>query len=173
MVFVPAFTSLYSQQLPPFIELSPGQSFELQGNLSHGQAMPDLSWAWNSSVACFPATEQDHFQGPHVLYMVNIPAYSELTITVIPADDTQDYSLYAYQAGQISASNLVPQLNSCIRCEADYRRDRPIRGYVQDHTRTVKNILAINRPYQAVIGIVGPKGAVNGEFTLRIDVKSR
>jgi len=168
-----AANSLFSQELPPYIELVPNQTVEVKGDLSEGQAMPDLSWAWNSSVACFPATEQDHFQGQHVLYTVDVPRYSELTITVIPADEEADFSLYAYQAGQISATNLVPQLSSCIRCEADYKWDRPWRGRTQDHTRTVKDILAINNPYQAVIAVVGPKGAPAGEFSLQITMKGR
>jgi hypothetical protein len=164
---------LASQELPPKIELVPNQTVEVEGNLSQGQIMPDLSWAWNSSVACFPATEQDHFQGQHVLYIVDIPPYSELTITVIPTDNKADFSLYAYQAGQITGRNLVPQLSSCIRCEADYRWDRPVRGRRQDHTRTVRDILAINRPYQALIAVVGPKGMQEGDFRLQITTNGR
>ena len=168
-----ASTALFSQELPPYITLVPNQTIEVKGNLSEGIAMPDLSWAWNSSVACFPATEQDHFQGQHVLYMVDVPRYSELTITVIPADKQADYSLYAYQAGEIGSNNLVPQLSSCIRCEAAHKWDRPVRGRTQDHTRTVHDILAINNPYQAVIAVVGPKGLMEGEFSLQIEMKSR
>lgn len=175
LILVPFFTLsiLSGQELPPRIELVANQTIEVKGNLSEGQEMSDLSWAWNSSVACFPATEQDHFQGQHVLYMVEIPRYSELTITVVPADKKADYSLYAYQVGYVTEDNIVPNLSSCIRCEADHKWDRPWRGKTQDHTRTVRDILAINNPYQAVIAVVGPKGATEGEFSLQITTKGR
>ncbi|MEM9931787.1 MAG: hypothetical protein AAF840_18445, partial [Bacteroidota bacterium] len=127
----------------------------------------------NSSVACFPATQSHKFRGKHVLYVVDVPRYSELTIKLIPADENANFSLYAYEVGKVSENNTVPNLNSCIRCEVDHLWDYARRGKTQDHTRTVDQILAINNPYQAVIGVVGPEGWEAGDFTLEIEMKSR
>jgi hypothetical protein len=155
------------------LELVPNKTVAFAGTLENGVVMEDLSWAWNSSVACFPETQASKFRGRHVMYLVDIPRYSELEITVVPTDKSVNYSLYAYQAGQITEDNLVPNLSSCIRCEADHKWDRNYVNRTQDHTRTVKNILAINNPYQALIVVVGPEGAEEGEFQLQIAMKSR
>lgn len=170
------FLSLYSvalSQNPTYLELVPNKTVEYEGVIDSGLVMNDLSWAWNSSVACFPETVSSQFRGKHVLYVVDIPRYSELEIKLIPADESADYSLYAYQAGKITSSNLVPNLHGCIRCEADYSTDYRYRNRVQDHTRTVKDILAINNPYQAVIAVVGPPGVETGAFKLQISMRSR
>ena len=57
----------YAQEVHS-IDVPPNETTEVTGNLSEGAPIHDLSWAWNSSVACFPATEQEHFTGHHVLY---------------------------------------------------------------------------------------------------------
>ena len=155
------------------IENTPNQIVEVKGNLSEGQQMTDLSWAWNSAVACFPQTQVKKFTGNHVLYVIDIPRYSEVEATVIPDDKSANFSIYAYEVGQVNESNIVPKLSSCIRCEADHKWDYKYKGKTQDHTRTVKNLLAINNPYQAVIGIVGAEGLSVGGFTLLVNTKSR
>lgn len=152
---------------PTYLELS-GEETEISGNLTEGAPMPDLSWAWNSSNACFTEMEQEYFTGYHRLYYFDLPSYTEVEIELIPDDPKADFSLYAYEVGQVSESNTVPNLVRCVRCEADYKWDRPVRGRVQDHTRIVKDILAIRNPYQVVIGVVGAQGRSEGTFTLKI-----
>ncbi len=162
---------LFSNKQPPLtpVKLEPqkGKIFQTTGNLNQGQKLNDLSWAWNSSVACFPATQSQKFTGKHVLYEFVLPAYSEVEIRLIPADRKANFSLYAYEIG-VNSEAVVPNLPSCIRCEADYKWDRPWRGKVQDHTRLVKNILAINRPYKVIIGVAGAEGLAEGEYRLEI-----
>ena len=155
------------------LEPQPNQTLAWAGSLENGVLMEDLSWAWNSSVACFPSFQAHKFRGKHVMYLVDIPRYTEYEITVIPADESENYSLYAYQVGTIDDSNVVPNLSSCIRCEADYKWDRPYANRTQDHTRTVRDILAINNPYQALIVVVGPEGVDESEFQIQITTKSR
>ncbi len=162
----------FSQDLV-LIETVANQTIEIEGNLTTGQTMDDLSWAWNSSVACFPATQQEKFKGKHVLYMADVPTYTEFEIILIPDDPSANYSLYAYEVGKVTNQNLVPNLSRCIRCEVDHIWDRPHRGKTQDHTRIVRDILAINNPYQVVIGVVGPNGAEEGSYKLQIARKSR
>lgn len=142
------------------------------GNLSDGLPLTDLSWAWNSANACFPETQKQKFTGNHVLYTCVLPAYSEMTVTVIPKDPKANFSVYAYQTGE-NKNDLVPNLSGCIRCEADHKWDRPKKGKTQNHTRTVTDLVAINSPYRVVIGVTGADGLSEGEYTLVITMKSR
>lgn len=168
-----AFSLSSYAQTPQFVEVQPNAVTEVQGDLLTGTIMEDLSWAWNSSIACFVAPRRNRFTGNHVLYSCDLPKYTEYEITVIPEDKNANFSIYAYQIGQVSASNTVPNLQRCIRCEADFKWEYKRRGKTQDHTRTVKDILAINNPYQVVIGVVGAEGLTSGAYTLKIISKSR
>jgi hypothetical protein len=141
------------------------------GNLNTGDVISDLSWAANSSVACFPATQNRKFTGNHVLYETTIPKYSELFIKVIPKNKKHNFSLYAYQVG-VTNEQLPPKLSSCVTCEADHKWDRKWRGKTQDHTRKVR-VNAINRSYKIVIGVVGAEGLTEGDFELEIEIKKR
>ena len=143
----------------------------IDGNLKTGGVISDLSWAANSSVACFPATQNQKFTGNHVLYQTTIPKYSEMFIKVIPKNKKQNFSLYAYQVG-VTNGQLPPKLSSCITCEADYKWDRKWRGKTQDHTRKVR-VNAINRSYKIVIGVVGAESLTEGDFELEIEIKKR
>ena len=154
------------------VEMLPNQTVEVSGNLSEGAQITDLSWAWNSSVACFPATQSQKFTGNHVLYQSIIPKYSELEITVVPEDKKANFSIYAYEVG-VNNESIVPNLPRCIRCEADHKWDRPWKGKTQNHTRTVKNLIAINRPYKVVVGVVGANGLAEGGYKLQFKLKSR
>jgi len=143
-----------------------------KGDLSQGQPLADLSWAWSSANACFPETQKQKFTGNHVFFSGIIPKYSEMTVTVIPNDVNADFSIYAYEIGA-TRNDLVPNLSSCIRCEADHKWDRPVRGKTQDHTRTVTDLVAINTPYKVIIGVTGANGLASGGFTLKVSMKSR
>jgi len=140
---------------------------QVTGNISNGINLDDLSWAWNSSIACFPATQSSKFEGKHLWYSFEIPARTEVEIKIIPTDHTANFSLYAYMTG-LSDTSLPPDLTSCIRCESDYKWDMPWKGKTQDHTRLVRHILAIQKPYRVVVGVVGEDGAQEGSFTLQI-----
>ena len=155
------------------IEPVPNQEVRYSGNLNQGKKLSDLSWAWNSSNACFPATQKTKFTGKHVFFTGLIPKYSEITVTVIPKDPNANFSIYAYEVGANNMS-IVPDLPRCIRCEADHKRERNFVGKApQDHTRKVTNLVAINKPYRLVIGVTGADGLEEGEFTLVVTTKSR
>lgn len=156
-----------------WLALESGKTMEVSGDLSQGVAIPDLSWAWSSSVACFPETQAKKFNGNHVLYGLDLPGYSELEIVLIPKDPNANFSLYAYELGKIDAGDMPPNLSSCIRCEVDHKWDYPRRGQVQDHTRSVDDILAIGNPYQVVIGVVGAEGLATGAYTLQVKLNKR
>lgn len=150
------------------VAVQKGQSVTVKGRLESGAVMQDLSWASNSSVACFPATQNERFRGNHVLYSAQLPPQSVMTITVIPKDPKADMSIYAYQVGTTNFT-LPPQLASCVACEAEHKWDRPKKGRTQDHTRSV-TLNSLRNPYNIVIGVSGPAGA-KGEFDLKVDIK--
>lgn len=156
-----------------WLKLEPGRTTSIEGNLLEGSQMETLAWAWRSSVACFPETQKRKYTGNHVLYAAKLPARSEMKITVIPDNKNANFSLYAYEVGQVTPKNLVPNLSRCIRCEVDHKWDFKRRGKTQDHTRTVTDILAINNPYQVVIGVVGAEGLKRGGYTLQVSLQSR
>jgi len=155
------------------IEPVSNQEVAYSGDLSQGIFLDDLSWAWNSSNACFPETQKKKFTGKHLFFTGIIPKYSEMTVTVVPTDPSQNFSVYAYEIGT-NSNDLVPDLPRCIRCEADHKRERNFAGRPpQDHTRSVSNLVAINNPYRVVIGVTGADGLEEGAFTLVINTKSR
>ncbi|MFK5983651.1 MAG: hypothetical protein QM499_12115 [Flavobacteriaceae bacterium] len=165
---------LNAQKQPTISEVTPeaNKDVSYSGDLSQGEKLSNLSWAWNSSNACFPETQKHKFTGNHVFFTGIIPAYSEITVTVIPKDKTKNFSIYAYQVG-VDNMPIVPDLSSCIRCEADHKWDRNYVNKTQDHTRSVSNLVAINRPYRMIIGVTGADELEEGEFTLVISTKSR
>lgn len=158
------YSPLYSQEELVTIDAQPNATVSLDDNLSYGNKMSDLSWAWSSQNACFVPTQQEKFTGNHVLYRTEIPRRSEMTIRVIPADKNANFSLYAYSGGN---GAIVPDLPSCVSCEADYKWDFKHRGKTQDHTRSVQ-LRAVNNPYPVIIGVVGANGLSEGAFTLEV-----
>ena len=144
-----------------------GKTLAYRGNLSSGTKIHDLSWASKSSVACFPATQNKKFSGNHILYLTDLPSHSVMTVTLVPDDKNANMSLYAYSAGSY---RYVPNLSSCVSCEADHKWDYPKKGKTQDHTRSVR-LNAINNPYKVVIGVAGADGLTKGTFKIKIKVE--
>lgn len=143
-----------------------GKTLAYGGDLKDGCIIQDLSFAANSSVACFPATQNSKFTGNHVFYVTEIPKYSKMYITLIPDDENANMSLYAYQDG-VTKTVYPPDVNSCVTCESDQKWDRPVKGKTQNHTRTVY-LNAINNPYRVVIGVAGAEGLTTGGFRIQI-----
>ncbi|PLX10387.1 MAG: hypothetical protein C0594_05065, partial [Marinilabiliales bacterium] len=73
----------------------------------------------------------------------------------------------------LNNNSIVPELSSCVSCEAEHKWDYPKRGRTQDHTRTISGFVAINNPYKVVIGVVGAKGLKTGGYTLKISITDR
>ncbi len=164
--------AMNAQDTPTILKVEPikGKDVSYTANLKDGVFIDDLSWAWSSQNACFPATQQSKFTGKHVFFTGIIPHHSEITITVIPKNPTANFSVYAYQVG-VDNMPLVPDLPSCISCEADHKWDRKHRGKTQDHTRTIKYLTAITRPYRMIVGVTGADGLDEGEFTIVVSTK--
>ena len=143
-----------------------GKTVAYKGDLADGVKIHDLSWASKSSVACFPATQNHKFTGNHIIFITEIPPHSKMDITVVPDNKSKNMSIYAYMVG-LNNNAMVPNLNSCVTCEAEHKWDYKKRGKTQDHTRTV-HLNAINNPYKVVIGVAGADGLTDGSFILKI-----
>lgn len=158
------------------LNLPEGQTAgQVTGNLKDGQKLSSLRWAERSSVACFPGTRFEMFNGNHVLYRMTMPAASEMTIVVEPKDG-KAINLYALRQGMRRQQN-PPDITSSISCEASY----PIYANVSK-TRRVKNkddgtrrveYISVNSPYSILIGIAGAEGLTEGDFTLKVEIKAR
>jgi hypothetical protein len=146
------------------VKLEKSKTVTADGKFENGATIADLGFASKSSVACFPATQNEKFRGHHVFFGTQLPPRSIVEITVTPKDPSQDVSIYAYEIGT-TAHTLPPELSSAVSCEAEHKWDRPKRGKTQDHTRTVK-LNAIGNPYNIVVGVSGPAAATKGGFTV-------
>lgn len=151
------------------VTLEANKTFEVKGNLADGDIITDLSWASLSSTACFPATQNSKFKAKHVLYHTALPRRSILNVKLIPDNpEGPAMSLYAYQIGT-DDYDVVPALSTAVTCEADYINDRPVRGKVEDGTRSVR-VNATTNPYTVVYGVSGVEGATGG-YTLRFELE--
>jgi len=160
---------LLAQEPPLYlIESKKGESLVYSLDLKEGALIEDLSWAWNSSVACFIGPRQEFFKGNHVFFQTQLPARSTMEILLVPDDPNSNMSLYAYSG---SADRLPPNLTRCVSCEADYHRERPsVNRPNPDHRRTVE-LRAVNNPYTVTIGVAGAAGVTEGSFKLQITIK--
>lgn len=150
------------------VQVEKGRSVTVAGSLEEGKPLASLEWAARSTVACFPATQNLKFQGSHVLYAMALPPRSIMTITLNPDSASADLSLYAYSIGP-DKFTVVPDLSSCVSCEADHRWDRPKKGKTQGPERSVKLNAATNS-YNVVVGVTGPAGA-SGGFRLTVTLQ--
>lgn len=149
------------------VDMNGKDSVVVQGDMAKGSPMEDLSWAWNSANACFPGTQAAKFKGNHVFFAVKMAPKSEMFISVTPTDANADLSIYAYRIGS-NEYYLVPNLNSCITCEADHKWDRPWKGKVQTSERHVSFQNPGTETYNILIGVSGPAASTSGTFNLKI-----
>lgn len=149
----------------------PNDSVIVEGDLANGKIIADLSWASSSSNACFTAGQFPKFQGNHVFYGTSIPAGSIVKIKVTPSNKDEEMSLYGYmiEAKEVS---LVPNLPQCINCEADYKRDKPMKGKVLTNEREIEFRNPTTNTYSLIIGVTAPKGVIERKYTLVIKTVS-
>ncbi len=177
LLFLSASCALQAQDQMSLLNkltLEPGKEEIIQGDLSEGQPMSDLSWAWNSSVACFPAPQAYKFNGNHVLYALELPKYAELEIKLEPVEKETDLSIYAYLVGQLTENSIVPNLSSCQRCEVDHRPDMNwAHRDANDPRRSVQDILTANRSKYVIIGVTGANRQKSGAYALSLTIHAR
>ena len=148
---------------------------QVTGNIKDGVKLSSLRWAERSSVACFPGTRFEMFNGNHVFYRITLPAASAMKVIVTPKTGKK-INLYALRQG-MRRQAVPPNVTSAISCEASY----PIYANVSK-TRRVSNkdsgirkveYISVRSAYSILIGIAGAEGLTEGDFTLKIEIKPR
>ena len=144
-----------------------GKVVTASGKLENGVAIPDLSWAWRSSMACFVQLQAHKFAAKHVIFatQTKLTGIGELMVKVIPTDPNANLSLWVYAS---SGYQLPPAIQSVRSCEADFKWDRPFKNQTQDHTRY---ITMGTKSEGIVIGVSGPAEMTAADFTLEISLK--
>jgi len=172
IISTPAFSNAQSwPQGVTYIASVPNDSVITDGNLLKGKIIADLSWASSSSNACFTAGQFPKFQGNHVFYCTTIPAGSILKVRVNPSNSEEEMSLYGYMLDGKEIS-LVPDLPQCINCEADYKRDKPMKGKVLTNEREIEFRNPTANTYSIIIGVTAPKGVTERKYSLIIKTVS-
>lgn len=152
------------------VETKANMTSIVTGSLKDGAQLSDYSWAWNSSNACFPATQKAKFTGNHVFFVTKLPPRSILMVTVRPNDKSKNLSIYGYQIAP-DKTTLPEDLQSCVTCEAEHKWDYPKRGKTQDESRTI-TFNATTNSYNIMIGVTGAVGLTEADFTLSFSLKS-
>ncbi|WP_154658260.1 hypothetical protein [Eisenibacter elegans] len=153
-----------------YIAVERGKTSVRRGNLNTGKTLP-LAWAALSSMACFPATRFVEFEGNHVFYWVDLPARSEIFITIKPLTGKR-INVYAYSG--FDGKTLPPDVGSCVSCEAGYEAwsaAKPPKNFQKSAGEHTIRLNAINNPYRVLIGVAGAKDVVEGDYELNISLK--
>lgn len=145
----------------------PGKTVSVAGKIDGGVQIP-LGFAAQSSVACFPATTNAHYNGNQVVYTFDLPPRTTAKIELVPADPKADLSLYAYSVGP-SFPALPPDLAGVVSCEASPGANRPPNPGGAEKVELV----AITNPYKAYVAVAGAQGALTGAFTLKVTLTGR
>ncbi len=127
-----------------------------------GGAILDLAWAANSSVACWPTTEDPNFEGKHVFFAFDQPEQSVLTVSLQPEAGV-DLSLYLLQFG-VGAEQLPPEVSGAVSCEAGYDQSNDSNPGEPEEAR----LTATTNPYAVIIGVAGAAGVTQGDFVLSL-----
>lgn len=136
------------------------------GNLSSGEIIPDLSWAWSSSMACFVQTVEAQYEGNHVFYKFDLPTNSTLDIYLTPDDPTTEIALYGFSKGA-GSTDIPPNVTTSVSCEAEPSNSNfPTTGERHIYLNAITN------PYSVIIGVAGSNGTLTGGYTIEIDVES-
>lgn len=154
--------------VPTIVDVVSGTPKEVSGKLESGGVVA-LDWAANSSMACFPATENANFDGNHVLYQVKLPKYSDLYVTATPTDAKVDLSVYAYQVSATSTPAVPPNVTSATSCEAGYDAKTDNNPGVAETT----HLNSTTNEYNVIIGVAGAHGTKAGAFKLKLEVKPK
>lgn len=148
--------SVWAEGWPDGLEAI-GEGALLVRSVESGERM-ELSWAQQSDVACFPGTQNDRFEGPHLLFALEQKPEQFLTIRATPEAEL-DLSLYTLQQGA-NAYQVPPDISSAVACEASLSG---LSGEAEEI-----QLWAPPNPYNLVIGVAGTQGEEEGRFLLEV-----
>lgn len=141
----------------------------ITGDLSEGTQI-DLDFADNSTVACWPGTENVNFQGNHVMYALETPlgaveGRATVDFRVTPDSNDTDVSIYALHQGATDFT-VPPETSSVVGCEAGY--DAQNDSNPGEPEETPYPTVSINNPYNVVVVVAGADGHTSGGYTLEV-----
>jgi len=171
LLTVSKFFIAQSDERHSVIDLALKAQNSIEGNLNTGAIMP-LEWATNSSVACFPSTRLAEFRGNHVLYRINLPASSEVTVTVTPKNKKDRINVYALRFGADSLET-PPDNQRAISCEAAYTMYAGKPNYKTANKAKSVSLMSIQKEYTILIGVAGTVDVLEGDYELDIEIVSR
>jgi hypothetical protein len=136
--------------------------YDGSGNLSSGACI-NLDFASDSNVACFPATQNDKFNGNVVFYALDelMPPNSVLTVTVDPAAGV-DVSLFGLQTG--TSNFFVPPYVPSGICESSLSYGLPNPNqpeYITFYNPT-------GNSYNILFGVAGADAATSGAYDINV-----
>ena len=135
-----------------------GEGASLVRDLRSGIYMA-LDWAQQSAVACFPGTQNDLFEGPHLLFALQQPAGRSITVRASP-EAGLDLSVYTLQQGSTLAQT-PPEVTTAVACEASLTGG-------EGEAEAIEIGPAAN-PYTVVVGVAGVAGVDSGRLLLEVD----
>ena len=141
---------------PPVPERDADATFE--GQIQDGGAI-DLEFATKSSVACFPATQLEDFNGHQVFHVLEQDVRTDLVLRLTPTGDF-DLNLYALQLGSMDRGQRPPKVSSAWRCSARHSAKAGKVETVRLYGHTTER--------EVVVAIVGADGLDTGKYTLEL-----
>ncbi len=152
----------------PYIVLKRFGKTNIDGNLSIGYIMEDLSWATTSQLACWPSIRDVEFQGRHVGYWFDLPEKSIVKITVTPKRKDRRINIYGYAGFDLKT--IPPQIPFTNICEASHpewigQPDFSILSKpqtIQFNTTTRRTTI--------YFAVAGARNMFDGDYTISIDI---
>ncbi|MBT9559244.1 MAG: hypothetical protein IV100_24635, partial [Myxococcales bacterium] len=133
-------------------------------NLSAG-ACTSLDFAWDSSNACFPATQSDLFEGNHLFYALSAPVPASKTVTIeITPGPQADLALYGYRTSSTSYY-VPPYVPSTVDCEYSAATGKGVKETIVFPASGGTN------PYNVFFGVAGASGVTGGNVTVNVTVQ--
>jgi CelD/BcsL family acetyltransferase involved in cellulose biosynthesis len=131
------------------------------GDLSRGEVI-DLDFAHESTMACWTATEDQNFSGPHQFFALTMAANRTLTVD-LDSQPGVDANLYVIQVGT-TIFTLPPDLMTAVTCEAAYPMSTDSNPGAVDSAV----VTTFNNPYNVIVGVAGAQGHESGGFVLDV-----
>lgn len=152
----------------PYIVLKRFGKTNIDGNLSSGYIMEDLSWATTSQLACWPSIRDVEFQGKHVGYWFDLPEKSIVKITVTPKRKDRRINIYGYAGFDLKT--IPPQIPYTNICEASHSEwiGQPDFN-VPSKPQTIQ-FNTTTRRTTIYFAVAGARNMFDGDYTISIDI---
>jgi hypothetical protein len=152
----------------PYIQLKKYGKTTVDGNLSSGYTMEDLSWATTSQLACWPSIRDVEFQGKHVGYWFDLPEKSVVKITVTPKRKDRRINIYGYAGFDLKT--IPPQLPYTNICEASHPEWIGQPNLSEPSKPQTIQFNTTTRRTTIYFAVAGARNVWDGDYTISIDI---